>query len=104
MGSSALASACPTLSLPMSATSAQAVEQTERLQDAGINADADVGVAGLDLLQGRAGREGALGHDRHRQPPPSTGIVNVRAELAQGTPHGGGRIVRSRHLDLRATE
>lgn len=34
-----------------------------RLQDGGIDADADIGVAGFDLLQGRAGGEGVLGHD-----------------------------------------
>lgn len=60
---------------------AKTVEQAERLQNGGINADADVGVAGLDPLQGRAGGEGALGHDRHGQPPAPTGIVNIRAEL-----------------------
>lgn len=43
----------------------QSLEQAERLQDGGIDADADVGVAGLDPLQGRAGGEGALGHDGH---------------------------------------
>lgn len=67
---------------------AQAVEQAERLQDAGVNADADVSVSGLNPLQCRPGREGPLGHDRHRQPPAPTGIVDVCAELAQGAPHG----------------
>ena len=42
---------------------AQAIEQAERLENAGIYADADVGVPGFDPLQSRAGREGALGHD-----------------------------------------
>ena len=31
---------------------AQAVEEAERLKDASINADADVGIASLDFLQG----------------------------------------------------
>ena len=33
---------------------AQTVEQAKRLKDAGIDADADIGVAAFDLLQGRA--------------------------------------------------
>lgn len=61
----------------------QAVEQAERLENAGIDADADVGVAGFDSRQRRAGREGALGDDGHRQPPTPAGIMDVRAELAQ---------------------
>lgn len=61
---------------------AQPVEQPKRLEDSGINADADVGVPGLDPLQGRSGGEGAFGHHRHRQPPASAGVVNVRPELA----------------------
>ena len=76
---------------------AQTVEQAERLQDPGIDADADTGVPRFDSLQGRTGREGALGYDRHRQPPAPTGIVDVRPELAQRTSHGSGRIVRRRH-------
>ena len=40
----------------------QAVEQAERLKRGGVDADADIGVAGFDLLQSRTGREGALGH------------------------------------------
>lgn len=61
---------------------AQAVEQAERQQDAGIDADADTGVASFDPLQCRARREDTLSHDRHWQPPPPPGIVNVRSELA----------------------
>ena len=98
LGSSALASACPTLIVADVGDLAQTVEQAERLKDAGIDADADVGVTGLDFLQRRAGREGALGHDRHRQPPAPTGVVDVGAELAHGPPNGGGRFVRGRHL------
>ena len=72
---------------------AQTGEQAKRLKDTCVNADADTGVPGLDLLKGRTGREGALRHDSHWQPPTPTGIVDVRTELAQGAPHGGGRIV-----------
>lgn len=78
---------------------AESVEQAECLEDAGINADADVGVPSFDSLQCRAGREGALGHDRHWQPSASTGIVYVRSKLAQGTPHGGRGGMWSGHFD-----
>ncbi len=76
---------------------AQAVKETERLQNAGRNADADVGFSGLDPLQRRARREGALGDDRHRQPWESTGIMDVRPKLAQRAPHRSRRIVWSGH-------
>ncbi len=69
---------------------AQTVEQTRRLKDAGIDANADIGIAGFDSLQGRTGREGALGHDGHRQPPASAGVVDVSAKLAHGSSNGGG--------------
>ena len=57
-----------------------------------------LGVARFDLLQGRAGREGAFGHNGHGQPPSTTGVVDIRAQLAQGAPHSGGRMVLRRHL------
>lgn len=60
----------------------QAVEQAERLEDAGVDADADIGVASLDPLQRGSGRKGALGRDRHRQAPASTGVVDVRPQLS----------------------
>lgn len=78
--------------------SAQAVEEAEGLQDAGIDADADIGVAGFDPLQRRARREGALSHDSHRQSAPAACIVNVRAELAQGAPDGSRRVMWGRHM------
>jgi hypothetical protein len=77
---------------------AQAVEQAERKQDASVNADADIGVACFDSLKRGAGREGALGHNRHGEPSTAAGIMNVRAEFAQRPPHCGWRIVRSRHM------
>src|ERR1700733_913560 len=46
----------------------ETVEEAERLQDGGIDADADIGVARFDPLQGRARCESALGHHGHRQP------------------------------------
>src|SRR4051794_30135285 len=58
---------------------AEAIEQAQRLQDGGVDADADIGVASFDLLQGRTGRKRALGHDCHGQPPPPTGVVDIRA-------------------------
>jgi len=78
---------------------AQAVEKTERLQDAGIDADADIGVPSFHPLQRRPGREGALGHDRHRQPSASTGIMDIRPKLAQRALHCGGGCVWSGHFD-----
>ena len=76
----------------------QTIEQAKHLQDGGVDADADIGVAGFDLLQGRAGGEGALGHDRHGQPPPTAGIVDIRTQLSQGALHSGGLVVWCRHL------
>lgn len=83
---------------------AQAVEEAERLQDAGINADADIGVPGFDPLQRRSRREGALGYDRHRQPSASTGIMDVRPKLAQRAPHRSRRVVWSGHFDTFALQ
>ena len=77
---------------------AKTVEQAERLKDACINADADIGVPSLDLLQGRAGREGALCDNSHWQPPAPTGIVDVCTKLAQDAPHSGGRAMWCGHL------
>lgn len=57
----------------------QAVEQAESLKNAGVYADADVRVPGFDFLESRAGREGALGHDCHRQPSTPAGIMDVGA-------------------------
>ncbi len=77
---------------------AQTIQQAQRLKDAGINADADIGIAGLNFLQSRARGEGTLRHNRHRQSPTSAGVVDVCAELAQGPPHSSGRIMWSWHL------
>jgi hypothetical protein len=74
------------------------IEQPKRLQNGGIDADADTGIARFDLLEGRTRRERALGHDRHGQPPPPTGVADIRAQLAQSAPHSGGRVVRRRHM------
>lgn len=41
-------------------------KQAKSLKYAGIDADANICVAGFDPLQGRTGREGALRDDRHR--------------------------------------
>src|SRR6185312_8643514 len=77
---------------------AQAIEKTKRLQDGSVDADADVGVAGFDLLQGRAGRECALRHDRHGQPPATASVVDIRPQLAQDAPHSGRGVMWCRHL------
>lgn len=77
---------------------AQTIEQAKRLKDACVNADADTAVTGFDFLQGGAGRKGTFRHDRHRQSPTSSGIVNIRSELAQSPAYGGGRIVWCWHL------
>jgi hypothetical protein len=60
---------------------AQAVQQAERLKHGGVDADADSGIAGFDLLQGRAGREGAFGDNRHGETTATTGVMDIRAEL-----------------------
>jgi hypothetical protein len=54
------------------------------LQNAGINADADTGVA----LQGFAGREGAFSDHCHRQPSPAPGILQIGAKLSQSASNG----------------
>ena len=77
---------------------AQAVEQAQRLKNSGIDADADAGISSLDPLQCRSGSEGAFGDDRHGQPPTTTGILDVRPELAQCPLHRGGRSVWSRNM------
>ena len=98
LGNSALAKACPTLSLLISAISPQSVEQAERLQDTSVDTDTDIGVAGFDPLKRGTGRESSLRHNRHGQPSASTGIMQVGSKFAQSSPSGGGRIVRSRHV------
>ena len=60
---------------------AQTVEQAERVKDARIDANADIGIPGLDLLQRRAGGEGTLRHDRHWQPTTPTSTMDVRAKI-----------------------
>jgi hypothetical protein len=77
---------------------AQPVEQTKRMQDASVNADADIGVASFNFLKRGAGREGAFGHNRHGEPSTAAGIMNVRAEFAQRSPHRSWGIMRSRHM------
>ncbi len=77
---------------------AQPIKQAECLKYTSIDADADAGVSGLDPLQSRAGREGALSHDGHRQPPTPTRIVDVGAKLAQGALHSSRRMMWRRHL------
>jgi hypothetical protein len=77
---------------------AQPVQQTERMQDASINADTDIGVASFDSLKRGAGREGAFGHDRHGEPSTAAGIMNVRAEFAQRPPYRSWWIMRSGHM------
>ena len=72
----------------------QSFEQAERLEDAGIDADADTWLPSLDFLQGRARRESPLGHHRHRQPATPARVMDVRTELAQRVSHGGGRVMR----------
>lgn len=60
----------------------QALEQAERMENARVDAHADAGVAGLDPLQRRSGRKGALGYHCHRQASTSAGVVDVRPQLA----------------------
>lgn len=77
---------------------AQPLEQAKRVQDGGIDAHADIGVARFDLLEGRAGCERAFRHDGHGQSPPSTSIMDICTELAQDAPHGGRGMVWRWHM------
>lgn len=77
---------------------AQTVEQTERLQDAGVDANADTGIAGLDSLKCGPGREGPFRNHRHRQPSATTGVMDVSTEFAQHSSDGCRRGVWSRHM------
>ena len=46
----------------------------------------------------RGGAKASNVDDRHRQPSASTGVMDVRPELAQRTPHRSGRVVWWRHF------
>lgn len=76
----------------------QPFEQTKRMQDRRINADANIGVALLNPLQRGPGCEGTICNDRHRQATPTAGILDVRAKFAQCPSYGGRGIMRCGHL------
>jgi hypothetical protein len=76
------------------------VEQAERLQDGGIDADTDIGIPSFDPLQSGTGRESALGDDSHGQPAAAAGVTDVHPQLAQGAAYSGGRMVRCWHFDV----
>jgi hypothetical protein len=61
---------------------AQGRQQTKRLKNAGVDADANAGVALFDSLKSRAGGECSLGDHRHRELPPPPGIVDISAQFA----------------------
>ena len=67
----------------------QSVQQAERLKDSAVDANADAGISFLDLLQGRAGGESSLRHNRHGKMAATTSIAQICAQLAQGALHGG---------------
>ncbi len=67
------------------------------MEDGGIDADADVGVACFDPLQRRTGCESTFGHNGHRQPATTPGVLDVGSQLAQGPSNSGGRVVWSWH-------
>lgn len=50
---------------------------------------AHAGVARFDALQGGAGREGALGHHRHRELTAQPGGLDVGSQLLKGSADGG---------------
>jgi hypothetical protein len=77
---------------------AQRIEQAKRMQDGGLDAHADIGVARFDLLESRAGCERAFCHDGHGQSPPSTSIADICTKLAQDTPHSGRGMVWRWHM------
>jgi len=78
---------------------AKSFEETERLEDGGIYADADAVVASFDLAKGGAGGEGAFGDDFGRQSATPARVTDVLSELAQGTSNRKRRSVRSRHYE-----
>jgi hypothetical protein len=78
--------------------SGQAVQQAERLEYRGIDTHSDRRIASLYALQRRPGREGAIGHDRHRQVSADTGVMYVGTELPESPAHTCGGGMRGSHL------
>lgn len=73
------------------------VEQIERLQDGGYDADADRVVSALDAGDGGTGGCCPIGNECHREAAPQTGVADVLTELVQRTPSGRRGTMRSRH-------
>jgi hypothetical protein len=77
---------------------AETVEQPERLQDRGVNADANARVAFFNALQGSSRGKRALGDNAHWQAPPTARVMNVGAELAKRTTHSSRGMVGGWHI------
>lgn len=78
----------------------EVVEQAERLQDGGIDADTDIGITSFDPLQGGTGRESALGDDSHGQSAAAAGVTDIQSQLTQGAAYSGGGVVWRWHFDV----
>jgi hypothetical protein len=76
---------------------AEAIQQSERLQDGSVDADADAMVTLLYPAQCWPRCEGPLSHDFGGQAAPPACIVDVLPQLAQGAANGEGGTVWRRH-------
>ena len=68
---------------------AQSVQQAECLKNSAVDTDADAGISFFDLLQGRAGGESPLRHNRHGKMATAASIAQISAQLTQGALYGG---------------
>ncbi len=76
---------------------AQPVQQPECMHHGGVDAHPYTVVAGFDALECGARSEGPIGYHLHRQPSSPSRVTEVGAELAEGSPDGGRRMVWRGH-------
>ena len=78
----------------------EVVQQIQRLQDGGHDADADRVIALLDACHGGTRGGGTLRHQRHGKPPPQPRVAHVRSQLSQGAPSCRWRLMGGGHSNL----